>query len=104
LILITIIENPPKTAKFDTFKKNLKKGKHYDQNNQDGPNSTFSGTNFSDTFKMYGPMKTSRPNQKEQLITDQDSFSLKKGKSNFCEDLNKDKQMFSKQYFVYCAF
>ena len=57
--LIYQLENPPKTAKFDTFKKNFKKGKHYDQNAQDNSNSAFSGTNFSETFKMQGPMKTS---------------------------------------------
>ena len=42
-------------------------------------------------------MKTPRLPREEKLVPEQDAFGLKKGKSNFCEDINKDKQMFSKQ-------
>jgi hypothetical protein len=88
------IQEPPKTAKFDTFNQNMPKSKKSSDNFGNISGSTFQGSAFSNTYKIDGPLKSSRMPQNEPVIQESSKAKLKKTKSNNCDEVMQDQANF----------
>jgi hypothetical protein len=90
------IQDPPKTATFDTFYQNLPKSKKSSENTGQMSSLAFTNKSFASTFKMEGPLKSSRVQSNEPVTSELNKVKLKKSRSNNVDEVMNDQSAFSK--------
>lgn len=90
------IQDPPKTAKFDTFNQNLPKSKKSTESFGLMSSPAFTNQSFAGTYKMEGPLKSSRVHNKKPVNSESSKAKLKKSRSNNADEVMCDQSDFSK--------